>query len=186
MIDDSRERDHRDVGRAAADVDDHVARRLGDRQPGADCRHHRLLDEIDLRRAGFLRRVAHRALLDLGDLARDTDDDPRMDVHLAAVRLLDEVAEHPLGDLEIGDHAVLHRADRLDVAGRAAEHLFRLGADRFDLVGQFVEHDDRRLAHDDAAIPGIDEGIGGAEVDRQVVRKVAEHGTKGHGVLSGQ
>jgi hypothetical protein len=102
---------------AAADVDDHVARRLGDRQAGADRRHHRLLDEIDLGGAGAHRRVLDRALLDLRDLRRHADDDARVDVHLAPVRLLDEVLEHALGDFEVGDHAVLHRPDRLDVAG---------------------------------------------------------------------
>ena len=42
--DDAAERDHRDLGGAAADVDDHVAERLVDRQRRADRRGHRLLD----------------------------------------------------------------------------------------------------------------------------------------------
>ena len=43
-IDDAAERQHRDLGRAAADIDDHRAGRLGHRQPGADRCRHRLLD----------------------------------------------------------------------------------------------------------------------------------------------
>ena len=42
--DDTAERDDRDLGRAAADVDHHVAHRLVDREPGADRGGHRLLD----------------------------------------------------------------------------------------------------------------------------------------------
>ena len=38
--------------------------------------------------------------------------------------LLDEVAEHGFRDFEVGDHAVLHRPDGHDVAGRAPEHTF--------------------------------------------------------------
>ena len=52
---------------------------------------------------------------------------------LRLVRLADEVAEHPLGRLEVGDDAVAHRLDRGDVAGRAAEHLLGFVADGFDL-----------------------------------------------------
>jgi hypothetical protein len=44
--DDAAERDDRDLGRAAADVDDHVAARLVHRQVGADRCGHRLLDDV--------------------------------------------------------------------------------------------------------------------------------------------
>ena len=39
------------------------------------------------------------------------DDDARVR-EAVLVHLLDEVAEHLLGDVEVGDHAVLQRADR--------------------------------------------------------------------------
>ena len=48
------------------------------------------------------------------------------------VHFLDEVLQHLLGDGEVGDHAVLHRADRDDVARRLAEHHLRFLADRLD------------------------------------------------------
>src|SRR5207237_9914032 len=44
-IDDAAEREDRDLGRAAADIDDHRAGRLGHGQAGADRRRHRLLDQ---------------------------------------------------------------------------------------------------------------------------------------------
>src|SRR5262249_31707405 len=65
---------HRDdghLGRAASDVDDQVAARLVNRQARTDGRGRRLLDQVDLARAGLQRRVAHRALLDLRDARRD-------------------------------------------------------------------------------------------------------------------
>src|ERR1700732_5120335 len=49
------------------------------------------------------------------------------------VHLLDEVAQHLLGHVEVGDDAVLQRPDRLDRAGRAAQHPLGLDADRVDL-----------------------------------------------------
>ena len=53
---------------------------------------------------------------------------PRPRMHPA-----DEVLDHLLGDLEVGDDAVAQGADGLDVAGRAADHLLGLVADGEDL-----------------------------------------------------
>src|SRR5436190_10605109 len=63
--DDAAERDHRDLGRAAADVDDHVPGGFVHRQARADRRRHRFLDhEHRLPRAGELGRFLHRATID--------------------------------------------------------------------------------------------------------------------------
>ena len=98
-------------------------------QPGADGGGHGLFDQVDLARAGALGALLHGALLDLGDAERHADDDARLDQGAAVVRPGDEVAQHRLGDLEVGDHAVAQRPDGLDVAGRAAEHFLGLAAD---------------------------------------------------------
>ena len=80
---------------------------------------------------------------------------------------LDEVAEHRLGDLEVGDHAVLDRADRADVAGRASEHLLRLEADReHALAPPVLRH--RILPNYRAEA----EGIGLAEIIDHLLEKV--------------
>ena len=75
--DDAAERDHGDLRRAAADVHDHAAVRLHDRQAGADRGRHRLFDQVGRAGAGVERGVVHGALLDLGDAAGDADDDAR-------------------------------------------------------------------------------------------------------------
>ena len=61
-------RDHRDIGGAAADIDHHVAARLGNRQARADRRHHGLFDEVNFAGLGAIRRVLDRALFHLRDL----------------------------------------------------------------------------------------------------------------------
>ena len=58
--------------------------------------------------------------------------DPRAQPAAAAVRLADEVRQHLLGRVEVGDDAVAHRPDRGDVARRSPQHLLRFGADCFD------------------------------------------------------
>ncbi len=48
---------------------------------------------------------------------------------------LDEVTQHRFGDFEVGDHPVLHRTDRDDVARGSPEHLLRVPSHRTNLVG---------------------------------------------------
>ena len=67
----------RGLAGATTDVDDHVADRLVDRQPGADRRGHRLLDELRFGRTGTARRLGHGTLFDFGDGRRHADHDTR-------------------------------------------------------------------------------------------------------------
>jgi len=90
------------------------------------------------------------------------------------VHLADEVAQHRLGDVEVGDDAVLHRADGGDVARGAAEHSLSLVADGADLARDGIEGDDGRLAEDDALVFDVNERVGGAKVDADVVGEVTE------------
>jgi hypothetical protein len=94
----------------------------------------------------------------------------------AVVHLADEVLDHLLRNLEIGDDAVAQWPDRGDVARGAAEHLLGFLAYRQDLLASLdagnCNH--RRLVEDDAAALDVHEGVGGAEVDRHVRRQQAE------------
>ena len=168
-VDHAGQRDDGDLGRAAADVDNHVAGRRLDRQADADGRGDGFGHEVDLAGARRLDRVAHRALLDFGDARRHADDDPGPDEQLLALDHADVGLEHDLDDAEVGDDAVLHRPDDADALRRPAEHPLGLGADRHHLVGHLVDGDDGRLAQLDALALDVNQGRGGAEVDRDVV-----------------
>ena len=93
----------------------------------------------------------------------------------ALVDLLDEVAQHLLGHVEVGDHAVLERPDRRDRAGRAAEHALGLDPDRVHLAGARVDRDDAGLREHDAAPAHVDERVGRAEVDGHVAAAEPSH-----------
>ena len=84
------------------------------------------------------------------------------------VHLLDEVAQHLLGDVEVGDDAVLQRPDGRDRARRATEHPLGLDADGVDLAAARVDRDDRGLGQHDAAPTHVDEGVRRAQVDGHV------------------
>ena len=143
--------------------------------PGADRGRHRLFDQVHFAGLGADRAVLHGPPLDLRDLRGHADDDARPQPAAAAVGLADEVRQHLLGRLEVGDDAVAHRLDRRDVARRAPEHLLGLGADRLDRAGGVVDGHDRRLADDDARAAREDAGVGGAEIDGEVVRESRQH-----------
>ena len=99
------------------------------------------------------------------------------------MRLLDEMLDHPLGDLEVGDHAVAQRADGLDVGGGLAHHQLGVGADRGDLGGAaaIVHRHHRRLVEHDPLTAHVNHRVGGAEVDRDIARAEAEQTSKAHG-----
>ena len=170
------ERDHRHLAGAAAHVDDQPADRLLDRQSGPDGRRDRLLDQVHAPRAGGQRGLLDGPLLDLGDARGRAHDQPG--VRGAPIEhLADEVAQHLLGDLEVGDHAVAQRAGGRDRRRGAPDHPLRLGAHRVHLAGRQVRGDHRRLGDDDPPPADVDERVGGAQVDRHVVH--AEAGDEG-------
>ena len=114
--------------------------------------------------AGFL----HRALLDAGDPARHGHHEPRLGQVGAPVHLLDEITQHPLGHVEVGNDPVLERTHRHDVARGAADHAFSLGAHGDDLAVVRIERDHRRFVQHDAASTHVDQRVRSAEIDRHV------------------
>ena len=161
------EGDHRHLRRAAADVDDHVADGLVDRQSGPDGGRHGLLNEEAGRRAGPARRLLDGAALDRRDGGRDADQ------HLGPVEAADadtaqQHAEHPLGDLEVGDGAAAQRPLGHDVPRRPADHLPGVGADGQHLAAARIERHHGRLVQHQALPLGVDKRVGRPEIDGQV------------------
>jgi len=87
---------------------------------------------------------------------------------------LHEVLDHLLGDVEVADDAVAERADGDDAGRCPADHPLGLGPDRQDLLRLGVDRHHRRLAYDDPAIPDVDQGVRGPEVDPDVAGEEAE------------
>src|SRR3569832_1076164 len=77
--------------------------------------------------------------------------------NIIAVHLADEVAQHALGGVEVGDDAVFERAHRDDVGRRAADHALGLDADGEDLAGVGVRGYDRRLVEHDPPTAGVNQ-----------------------------
>ena len=124
---------------------------------------------MHLARACLLGAFAHGAFLHLGD-ARGHRDDHTRSAHGAAVvvNLADEMPQHRLRHLKVGDHAVLQRADGGDAAGRAAQHAFRVITHGHHLVGAGFDRHHRRFPQYDSVIFDINQRVCGSEVDANV------------------
>jgi hypothetical protein len=72
------------------------------------------------------------------------------------MHLLDEVAQHRFGGVEIGDDAIFEWPDGQDVAGCAPEHLLGFDTYRQDLLEVAVNRHHRWLAQDDTAPLDVD------------------------------
>ena len=183
-VDDARQGNHGHLGRAPADIDDHVAAGFGDGQPGADPSRHGLHDQVYFLGSRRFGRFPHGSFFHLGDARGHADDDARLELDegVGPLHTADEVTQHLLGDLEIGDDAVLHRADGKDPAWGAAQHGFGFPADRQYLIAPFtvaLDRYHRGFPDDDALTAHIDQRIGRTEVDGHIAAEVILEPLKG-------
>jgi len=120
--------------------------------------------------ARLLGRFLHSALLNHRAAGRDADHDARAEDEAVADDLFNEMAQHALRDVVIGDDALLQRTDGDDVARRAADHAARLLANREHAVRVLVHRHDRRLSEHDALVLHINQHVRRAEIDTDIHR----------------
>src|SRR5450830_1417375 len=172
------QRNDADFGGAAADVDHDRAGRSRHRQTGADCCSHGFFDQVDLRSTGAQRRFTDRTARHLSRAARNADDDARgRTEQLGVVHHADELLQHLLGDGKVGNHAVFHRANRLDIARNLAQHLFCFLADCLNglfaiRAALLADRHDRRLVKDNTLTTYINQSVCRSKVNSEVVREV--------------
>ena len=164
---DAAHRDHGHLAGAAADVDDEVADGFVDGEARTDRGGERLVDERHVARSRGLRRLLHRAALHLRDRRRHAHQHPRLG-EPADPNPLQDHADHPLRDVEVGDGAVAEGPDRHDVRGRPADHVPGLLAHREDLASALVHRDHGGLVEHDAVALAEHERVRRTEVDGQV------------------
>src|SRR6478672_593176 len=75
------------------------------------------------------------------------------------------------------------RGRTADGARRPAEHLLGPAAGCDEPAGADLHGHDRRLLDDDPATPDVDQGVGGAEVDREVTPQGAQPRSGGHAAI---
>ncbi len=90
------------------------------------------------------------------------------------MHLLDKVVQHPFRDIKVADDTVAQRADSDNVCRSAPHHFLGVQANGQNLLGFLFDGYNRGLVDDDALAPNIDQRIGCAQVDTDVLRKHAQ------------
>ena len=116
--------------------------------------------------------VFYRPFFHLGDSRRHSHHHPWSN-QLAVVNLLDEVSQHRLSDLEIGNDPVLHWADGHDVAWCPAQHALRLVTHSQHGGHASLNRDNRGFTQHNAPVSNKNEGVGRAKIDSNIVGKQA-------------
>lgn len=94
----------------------------------------------------------------------------------------DKVLKHLLCHGEVGNNTIFHRADGGNIAWRATEHTFGVGANRCHAahVARLADSDYGRFIENDATTAYINQCVGRTQVDRQIAGKqppqTFEHG----------
>jgi hypothetical protein len=95
---------------------------------------------------------------------------------------LEEVAQHLLGHVEVGDDAVLQRPHSEDAVGRAPQHPLGLEPDALDLARGLLDRHDGGLVQHDALTPHVHEGVRRPEIDGDFIggdERTQAKGTEG-------
>ena len=177
-VDNAVQRDDSDFRCAATDVEHHGATRFVNGQSRTDRRRHGFINKVYFTCAGAFGGFADSAPLYLGGTVGNTDENPRAGPEITRLmRFADEMLQHLLGDREIRDNAVFQGPNSRNIAWRATQHVLGLGAHGLDNAAPtriLANCDDRRLIEHDAGSARVNEGVGSAKVNRQVIGKVTQ------------
>src|SRR5690606_7463160 len=113
--DDVVHREHCCFGDATADIDDHISGRRADGKPCANGGCQRFPDQERFTCASLQRCFVDGAFFHTGHAVGDRNHDGGFEEADAPRDLAEEVAQHCLSDFVIGNHAVLQRANHLNV-----------------------------------------------------------------------
>ena len=140
---------------------------------GADGCCHGLLDQIHLAGTGLNARVDDGTLFDFRNAGGHADDDAGLDKGEAS-HLVDELFQHALGHIIVGDNALTQGADGNDVAGGTAQHGLGLGAHLQQLAGILIHSHHGGLIQHDALALHKHQNRSGSQVNTNIFR----HGHK--------
>ena len=164
------ERDDRDLGRAAADIDDEMSVRPGNVDARTGGRGNSGFHEIHFTRAGFDHGVDDVALLHAGDAARHGDEHARLE-QAEGGHARQKLAQHGRRHVVVRDHAGADRMNGHDVGRSAAEHLLRVLPDLQHTAGVFVHRDDGRLAQHNALAADVHQNVARPHVNGDITFK---------------
>ena len=166
--DDAAERHHRDLGRTAADIDNHMSRRAENIKSRAKRRRYGLCHQIGLSGACLRACVHHRALLHLRNIGRHADHHARTH-HGVSARAANKELDHLLGHVVAIDHTVAQRSDDFNMIRISSKHHLGILADPRNAVGIFIDRDHRGLVEHDPLPVHVNENACRAKINAKIL-----------------
>ena len=143
------EAQHRHLGCATANVDDHRADGFRHRKARTNGGCHWFIDEMHFPCTGHAR-FAHGATLNAGHTTGDADDQTRRHNPTSFIAFGDEGLEHLLSCIEVGDHPIPQRPHGTNIPGGPAQHQLRLITNCKWCPALDIQRNNGRLLQDDA------------------------------------
>ena len=116
------QRQHRDFGCPAPDIDDHITCWIRNRHARTNCRGNRFGDQTRAARSSGQDGLPDRPFLNGGRAMWDADNDLGFGEGRPLRDLADEVLNHLLCSVEVCNDPIAHWANGLDAARRPAKH----------------------------------------------------------------
>ena len=162
------QRNHRDLGRTATYVYNHVSFRSKHIHADPDSGCHRFENHIYLTATGMFGRVADGTDFHFRTTRRDTDHhtERRSEPAFASAGHFDQSTHHLLGSVEVGNDTFAERTDRTNIRIGLFVHLTCLAPYRQHLFRTSIQSDYGRLIHYHLIVAGYN-GIGSPQVHCQ-------------------
>ena len=125
---------YRNVCGSAPDIDNHIAKRLGNINTGTDCCCNGFLNDIYFSRSRLVSSFFHSFTFHFCHAAWHADADPWLAKRLSSHCFLYKMFQHLLCDRIIGNHTLPQRTDCHDISRCSSDHLTCFLPDGFDLV----------------------------------------------------
>ena len=162
------EGDDSNIRSTAADIHHHVAVRLSNIETGTDGGSYRLFNEIDAACTSLNTGIHHGALFHLSDTGGNADDDTGFEQREASGDLVEELLEHTLGHIVIGNDALAQGTNGHDVAGGTAQHSLCLGAHFQQTAGILINCHHGGLVENNALTLHIHQNGSGTQIDTDI------------------
>ena len=160
---------HRDVSHSGAHVHDHGAVGLAEVDAHAQRRRHGAIQQLRVPGARVEHQVDDGALLHVIDAGGHGNHRPGPVEEVLAAGVKDELPHHGVEQAKIPHGSLPKGPDGHHVAGGAPDHAIGVAAHGEHRVGVPVQRNHRRLAQHDALAPHIDQHIGCAQIDSDVI-----------------
>jgi hypothetical protein len=162
------QRNNRNIGSTAADINDHMTVGHRDIDSCAQGCRNRLFDQIRAFGAGLYGRIPYGTGFHLRDTAGNADGYARLEYQRGTAYTADKMLKHSKRYFILADYAVSQRTNRCNITGCTAEHFLGSTTDFQNFICISINGNNGRLFQDDAFAFYVDKNRCGTKIDSYI------------------